>query len=224
MPVTATQHADILDFKVERIYRGQTARICLSNTALTVNSTPEEVFASELLPQNGYARISQAIATDAGIYNSSTEELTLPILNATFTASGAALEWRSCFVLIGGSATASKSFTAASVDPAADRITLAAHGLANGDRILFTPEATSMLPGGIASSVRYYVEAVDLNTIRLHANLALSSLVDITNTGSGTMYLRYASGRIAAVVQEDAPVQRLDGQQYTYSINLKEAI
>lgn len=223
MVATATQHFDLLNLKAERLYWGQTARVCLTDVALTFASQIETIFASELLPINGYGRISQDIASNAGIYNPTTLELSLPQVIATFTASGGPLQWRSAFVLLGGSPTASRNFQPSDVNPALDQITIAIHEFVNGDVLMFSPDpAGGILPAGISDTVRYYVEVVDANTILLHSIASLTALVDIGNTGSGTMTARHASGRIAAIVQEEAPIVLLDGQLHTYQITLKE--
>lgn len=222
MVVTAVQHQDILDYKVQQIYRGQTATVCLSKALLTADSNIDSLFATELLPDGGYTRVAIPIAESAGSYDSTTGELSLPQIIATFTASGHPVQWQSAFVLLSGSPYWGKSFTWADVNPAADTITLRAHELSNGDRLIITVEPTGVLPSGINSTTRYYVESVTPDTIKLHTTPQLNTRVDITDTGAGTFQARYANGRIAAIVVEDAPVTLLDGQSYTYQITLKE--
>lgn len=224
MTVTTTAHKNLLDLKAEQIYRNKSVRVCLSTAALNANSSNEDIFASELLPVYGYSRINSTFGNDAGTYNAQSLSFALPQIQATFTANGGVVQWQSAFVLIGGSAIASKSFTEANVNPATDRIEMRQHGLTNGDRLVFTAETTGVLPGDINSTTRYYVGVIDSLTVELYTDAALTTKVDITSTGSGTMYARYASGAVAAVVQESAVVQLLDGQSYSYLINLKESI
>lgn len=224
MSLTTRAHKDLTDLKADLIYRNKTVQIGLSTAALTANSTISDIFSSELLGAFGYARVNSSFSTSDGTYNFSTLEFTLPTITATFTARSGIWQWQSAFVALGGAYNASRAFNSAAVNPTTDRIALALHNLTNGDRLLFTHEALGTLPGGCDSTTRYYVKAVDANTIELYTDAALIQRVDITDTGSGTMYARYASGTIAAVVQESAPVTLLDGQSYTYTITLKESI
>lgn len=103
MVATAAQHRNLLQRKAELLYQGQTAQVCLSNVALTSETTIDEILASELPQENGYARFLVTIPANAGSYDSTTKELSLPPLNATFIATGGFLQWQSAFVLINDS-------------------------------------------------------------------------------------------------------------------------
>lgn len=100
MPATATQHLNLLQRKAQLLYSGKSAQIGLSSIALNSESTLQEILASELPQENGYARVLGTIPANAGSYDLTTKELSLPPLNATFTATGGFLQWLSCFVLI----------------------------------------------------------------------------------------------------------------------------
>ena len=222
MVIKVSQHQDILDFKVQEVYRGRTAVVCLSTAFLTSDTSIESLFETELLPTNGYSRITNPIAADAGNYDSTTGELSLPQISAEFTTVSTLLQWQSAFVLLDGSPIASKSFTPANVDSVANTITLISHGLVSRDRLIITVDPTGILPSGIDSATRYYIETIDVDNIKLHASSALNNLIEIDNTGSGTFQARYANGRVAAIITESEPVALLKGQSYTYQITLKE--
>lgn len=102
MPTT-TQHADLINLKAELLYRGQTVELCLSTEPLSAAMSAADILASELPFSNGYARVPHTFGSGDGIYDSSTDELTMPTIEATFTASGGNLEWRSVFVTLGAS-------------------------------------------------------------------------------------------------------------------------
>ncbi len=217
MYAIATQNLDLLQQKIRLLYRAKTARVCLSSQSLAFDSTPETAFSSELLPINGYQRIKSALAdTDPTKIGSSLE---LPAIRASFTASSGTLTWQSAFVILGGSDISAKSFVTADVNPTADTITLAAHGLVNGDRLMFSGDA---LPGGISAGVRYYVRAVSVNSVSLYTDAGLTALVNISSSGSGTMQARYASGTIAAIITESPAIALEPNQSYNYEVVLVE--
>lgn len=217
MSAIATQNLDLLQQKIALLYRAKTARVCLSSQSLAFDSTAETVFSSELLPINGYQRIKSAIAdTDPTLVGSSLE---LPPIKASFTSSGGALTWQSVFVILGGSDISAKSFVASDVNPAADTITLTAHGLVNGDRLMFSGDT---LPGGISATVRYYVRAVSANSVSLYADAGLTALLNISSSGSGVMQARYASGIIAAIIAESPTIALDANQSYNYEVTLVE--
>lgn len=74
-------------------------------------------------------------------------------------------------------------FSSTDVDTATDRITIDSHGYANSQVVMFL---SSSLPAPLAPSTYYYVSVVDDNTIQLFTDSGLSSLVNLTTTGSST--------------------------------------
>ena len=69
------------------------------------------------------------------------------------------------------------------VDGTAETITLAAHGLSEGDAVTYSQEThgTSI---GLTEGLTYYVSVVDANTIKLKAHLADAGFVNLTANGS----------------------------------------
>ena len=218
----AIQHSDLIDYKVESIYRGANIKICLSNTFLNQNSNINEIFASELLQQNGYSRQGASFGTIDGIYNSNSFEIAMPEITANFTGAGIGFQFSSGFALLSGHNRAGAYLD--SVDADSSIFTLYYHELNTGDRLYITPGENGAVPSGISLSYRYYVKVLDGNTFELYLDESLSTKVNINNTGSLPVYARYANGRVAVIITEDAPIQLLDGQSYSYRLTLRERL
>ncbi|MEH2201173.1 hypothetical protein [Nostoc sp.] len=207
------------------LFRGATPpdtskfRLCLANTAtLSRSSSLADFLASELLPNNGYARASANFGGD-GSYDSTDQRHELPTISASFTASGGALQFQTAFLIANSLAVSSKSFTNANVNATSDRITIAAHGFVNGDKLVFTADSLATLPGGITSGIIYQVASVTTNDFQLQPN-GDGTTIDITDTGSGTFRARSANGIIVAYAVESSPITVPDGQGYSYQIPL----
>lgn len=79
------------------------------------------------------------------------------------------------------------------VTPAADTLSVTAHGLSTGDGFLavYSPDGGT-LPAGLAAVTDYWAIVVDANTLKLassSANALAGTAIDITTTGSGTLQL-----------------------------------
>lgn len=106
------------------------------------------------------------VLCDATAYNATT----FPTLAAVLIPSAG----------IWGRGTAVGTFT---VDASTDLITLAAHGLADGN--LVHVASTTTLPSGLSANTVYYVRDVSASTFRLSATSG-GAAIDLTSTGSGT--------------------------------------
>lgn len=207
------------------LYRGTTPpdsskfRLCLANTAaLTRASSLADFVSSELVPSNGYSRASTNFGGD-GSYDTGDQRHEMPTVNASFTASGGALQFQTAFLMADAAATPSKSFTDTNVNATTDTITITSHGFSNGDRLVFTADALATLPSGISASTIYQVAAATTNTFTLQPNGG-GSTINITDTGSGTFRARTANGIIVAYAIESTPITIPDGQGYSYQIPL----
>ena len=206
------------------LFRGGTApdstkfRLCLANTAtLTRASSLADFISNELPPSNGYARASGSFSGDGGY--DTTDQRYENVISGSFTASGGAIQLQTVFLLANASAIASKSFTNSNVNATTDRITVNSHGFTNGDRLVFTPDTLSTLPGGINAGTIYQVSGVTTNDFQLQPPGG-GSTIDITNTGSGTFRARSANGIVVAYAIESNPITVPDGQGYSYQIPL----
>ncbi|MEO8631221.1 MAG: hypothetical protein ABI612_24445 [Betaproteobacteria bacterium] len=85
------------------------------------------------------------------------------------------------------------ALTITAVNAATDTLTITAHGLNTGDGALavFVP-APGAYPTGLAQLTTYWAIKVDVNNLKLATSSTLAiagTAVDITSTGSGTIYL-----------------------------------
>lgn len=94
-------------------------------------------------------------------------------------------------------ASASTQKTVSAVDASADTLTSASHGYTSGQPVVIN--SSGALPAGLEAGKVYYAEAVDANTVKLHTIRDLSSPVDITDAGSGTIQLTAVS-RVEIVI------------------------
>lgn len=78
-----------------------------------------------------------------------------------------------------------KTFTNAEVNTGTDTVTITGHGFSNREEVRLKTVSGSS-PSGLTMNTTYYVFYVDANSIRFYSDKALSSIVDITATGTGT--------------------------------------
>jgi hypothetical protein len=219
---------DWITQKAKILYRGATPpsstkfRLALANTAtLTRASSLADFIANELLPTNGYARALIDFGGD-GIYDTTDQRHEMPVPSIGFTASGGSLQWQTVFLIADSVAVASKSFTNANVNPTTDRITITAHGFANGDKKMFTADSLAFLPGNLTTGTVYQVASATINDFQLQPSDG-GSTVNITDTGSGTFRIRSADGIIVCFAVESSPITLTDGQGYSYRLPIIEA-
>lgn len=77
----------------------------------------------------------------------------------------------------------SAAFTLSSADAATDRLTLADHGLVDGQEISFS-STTGGLPTGLALATPYYVRDSDRNSFKLAGSVG-GAAIDLTTAGTG---------------------------------------
>ncbi|MEH2148614.1 hypothetical protein [Nostoc sp.] len=200
------------------LFRGSTPpdaakfRLALANTAsLGRTNSLADFISNELLPTNNYARAAGNLSGD-GIYDTTDQRHELPVISASFSASGGSLQFQTAFIIADSSAVSSKSFTNSNVNATSDRITITNHGFVNGDKLVFTADTLATLPGGISAGTVYTVASATTNDFQIGVN--------ITDTGSGTFRARSANGIIVAYAVESSPITVPDGQGYSYQIPL----
>jgi hypothetical protein len=207
------------------LFRGSTPpdstkfRLALANTAtLGRTSSLADFISNELLPTNNYARAVANFSSD-GSYDTTDQRHELPIISASFAATGGSLQFQTAFLIADSTAVSSKSFTNSNVNATSDRITITAHGFVNGDKLVFTADSLATLPGGIVAGTIYQASSVTTNDFQLQPNGG-GSTINITDTGSGTFRARSANGIIVAYAVESSPITVADGQGYSYQIPL----
>lgn len=117
-------------------------------------------------------------------------------LKVTFEPSG---QWQNLGVLwpypatLLGSLIAPESQAVTAIDTGTDALTVTAHGFTTEDDILVHMATGGTIPSGLSSSTRYYVRAVDVDTLTLHPTAAdataNTNTVNITDSGTGTLYV-----------------------------------
>lgn len=162
--------------------------ILTASSNFTDASTLADILKLELPESNGYSR--KPFNPGSGSYDATQTRYELPPVTATFTASGAGLQFDRAVIISNAHATANKVFTATA---ATNSLTVTAHGLTNGDIVVPTADAGGTIPTGM-SAIAYYAKSIDANTIELYTDSGLATIVDFSNAGSGTLRLRYASG------------------------------
>jgi hypothetical protein len=192
-------HNDWISYKAKMQYRGATPPnpakffMCLADTnLLSRTSAKSEFFAAELKAQNGYQRAAIVFGSD-GVYSNTNKRHEMPLVTATYSAVGGALQFQTVFLIADGSPNAPKSFAAADVNASSNVITIASHGLTSGDEIMVDAEAGSTLPSGLSAGTLY--KAIGVSTDNFQISSDGATAIDI-GAGSGTFRLRYANGKI----------------------------
>lgn len=135
-----------------------------------------------------------APASGSAIWNGTDSRAELLPITATFTEAAGQPGYTATHAALWQGRGAISNRPIGSINPSNNQITCPTHGLINGDRAFVRSDGT--LPGGLAIQ-RYWVEAIDGNTVILHTNSGLSAPADITTTGAGQLYLQHANGRLA---------------------------
>jgi hypothetical protein len=101
-------------------------------------------------------------------------------------------------------------------------ITVASHGLSDGDAVTVTVDSGGTMPGGLTAGTLYYADSVTSSTITLHTATPVASgnKVNITSTGSGTLRVRKCAGSVYGILTETSAVTISDGQTIGYSVKL----
>ena len=147
----------------------------------------------------GYARVTTAAkwgsVTSGSVSNNA--DITFPESTGTwgseithfilFDASTAGNALR--FEWLGRTSGSDKFFNPSDVNTTTNRITLTSHGYVNNDQVVFGVNSGSTLSSGLTANTRYHVKVIDANTIELYSDVALTTIIDITSTGSGTQFL-----------------------------------
>lgn len=197
-----------LEYTYDLLYRNAAAGVAVpSQTAyhsiltngltITDTATMTDIIAAEVAG-NGYARQPITFSDTRG-WDATDSRVESGFSNTwAHAATGANLSWSGVVVIADSSAWTRK--TVSSVDTANDRLTVTGHGLSNGQRV--TVRSTSTIPGGITANTIYFVSVFDANQIRLFTDAGLTTLVNITSAGGGTIEICNANGRLCAYSNE----------------------
>ena len=170
------------------------ARFLLCDSAQwTEPLTIEQVVASEILPENGYARGNAAPVLDAE--NDTQNRGTRTFQSVTITASANSISYSGYAIIADAIADSSQVCTATSAN---NRITSTGHGLATGDRVMITADSGATMPSGLDAQTAYYASVFGADAFSL-LDAPGGSVVTFNSDGSGTLRLRYAAGVLGPV-------------------------
>lgn len=190
------------------------------SNALSRTSTPIDVAIAELKTINGYVR-TQAVY-EQGMISTANRRYDLPTETGVVTATGATLQFQTVVLMANANSRANVLFNAATdVDASTNTITIANHGLSNGDDILFTLEPAASIPGGLAINTGY--KAINVTTNTLQVSSDGTNPIDITSVGSGQCRLRYVPKLIVGLEEFDEPQLIQSGRQFYYDLSIAVA-
>jgi hypothetical protein len=202
-----------------------TAALVNATTAPATDASIATWLQHELVEStNGYARFQSSSLT-GGSYSAANGRYEQDAVSVEFSASGGNLTYTHVVLLLDAAADgqAGGAITATTdVDPATDVITVASHGLTDGDAVTVTADSGGTLPGGLSAGTLYYVDSVTSSTITLHTAtpVAAGNKVNITSTGSGTLRIRKCAGSVYGILSETSQVTVSNGQTIGYSVKL----
>lgn len=188
----------------------------LDSITVTQEMTAIDLISSELLQEFGYSPQPYLLPTgDSGdsVWDAVAGLWRYPKQEPEFPAVGQSLQWTSAVLWGNSSSIGSKTIT--DVNASTNRLTVTTHGLTSADPVAVSA-VEGARPSGIISSL-YYAKPIDTNTIELYTDAGLTSVVDILDSGSGALRLRYAKGKPVSFV--NFPTQTIgDGTSQTVDI------
>ncbi|MBW4648901.1 MAG: hypothetical protein KME06_09385 [Kastovskya adunca ATA6-11-RM4] len=190
-----------------------TFRLLLCESALWTpeTATLQQVLDSEFIEQFGYSR--KLLNPGTGTW-SSTNRREERLDSQSQSAIGGGLLVDGLAILKNASAKANLPLI---VDSGSNTFTTpVAHGLAANELILITSNIA--LPGGVIENQIYYASNPSGPTFQIAATPG-GAAIDLTDNGSGNIYLRYASGKLIAWAKFDPPKQIADGASGQFLLN-----
>lgn len=161
---------------------------------------------------DGYA--PQAYTPSSSAYDSVTgrDNLEQEILSFVESSGGSGYSFNRVVLWYKGTATANKPII--SVDTGANTISVTSHGLVAGQRVYLRSSAGGGgLPGGTNDTTIYYAGNIATSTLSLYTDEALTSIVDLTSSGTGTLDLCWADGVPLAVISVSSVTINPSGTQ-----------
>lgn len=201
-------------------YNGSTApdpakfRLILCNSSdFDRSSTMAAILKRELLisASPGYAR-QQYNPADAA-WDGANQRAALPQLTLTFSATTSGYQYDAIVLLADAHAKANQ--TVESI--ASNTITQTAHGLSDGDKVLFT--STGTLDAGMTADTIYFVRDSTTDVYKIAATLG-GAAIALGGSWTGTMSCRYANGE-PEIFELQSPAATIPaGGSYDAIINL----
>lgn len=191
-------------------------RVILLNATggLTQDSTIASLLRYECIQASGgYAPAAFSYTNGSATYDTVNLRAQVPFFDAQFTGVGSTYTFTHWAMIYGRGANANRVITA--INTTTNVLTSVGHGLTDGDRVCIT--GTTTQPGGVSATTVYFANSLTADTFEIHTNVGLTSIVDITSAGTGTIHLRYANGAIGPYVAQSGTVD--PGQTVTVRIN-----
>jgi hypothetical protein len=170
-------------------------RVILINatSGLDENDDAAVLLNQEVLQSSGgYASQAYTYTAGSSTYDSTLGREVAPSVTVSFTeaVSGSGYDFTHVALWQGRGSNSNKLITF--IDPSTDRVTCPAHGVVTGNLGFVRSTGADI---GLATQ-RYYLSAVDADTLEFYEDSSLTTKADITSTGSGSQYLVYADGRL----------------------------
>lgn len=192
--------------------------LCASaSTTLARASTVADFIRAELKPEYGYDR-ANVLWPSNGTYSNVNQRHDLPTVTTTWTATGGTLQFQSVFLLANAHSKASESFSPTNVS--GSTATIAGNLLINGDTVIPVADAGSTLPGNLVNNTAYTVLNVNSGTGAFQFSSDGINPIALSNAGSGTFRLKYASGLAVLLQIEPSVVSVESGRPVQYDIDI----
>lgn len=211
--------------KARILYRGAAAPnpakfyLCLTdNVVLGRASSIADWVSAELPRGNGYDR-QQLIWPSDGAFSNTNKRHELPQVTAAWKAAGGSLQFQTWFLLADAHSRASESVDASAVTAASSSISIPGHLFATGDRFVLKEQPGGVLPAPLVAGT-VYMTIVSGSTIK--PATVTGTPITLQNPGSGSFWVKYASGTAVLVEIAAAPILLQDGQPAEVDINITE--
>lgn len=176
-----------------------TVRGFLANPAtpssITNSYTLAQIIQDELPEINGYARVTFTTTADSSAYDSSLSAWKW-VQAKNFTSSGSALTYNVIGTLYNSVGTwASK--VVSGINTTTDQLTVTAHGLSSATPVTLTVDSGGTYPvngQSVTATTVVYVKNISTNVLELYTDVGLTTIVNFSTAGSGTIRIRNCSG------------------------------
>lgn len=216
---------DWISFTEQLLYRGEGSvpnpskfYLCASaSTSLTRATSFADFIRAELKPEFGYDRQNVLWSAD-GAYSNTNQRYELPTVTTTWTASGGTLQFQTVFLLANAHSKASEAFSPTNVS--GSTVTIAGNLLSNGDTVIPVADAGSTLPAGLTTNTAYTVLNVNSGTGAFQFSSNGTTAISLTDAGTGTFRLKYATGMAVLLQVESAAISLQSGRPVQYDVDI----
>lgn len=190
-----------------------TARFMILADAADLGTNPSvlTVVATEKAEAEAYSR--KSLAVSASTYDATQLRSEVAGLSATYSVAADQLTLDYNTIVLLADATSWANQPIDSIDPATNRITIAAHGLSNGDKVSVTADIGGTVTTELQNAV-FTVSNATTNDFQLSNG---SGVVDFGGTGVLPLRIRNCSGRIVYIESLSAQ-QLLPGEARTITV------